>query len=60
MTPRTQAVHLLNLEYVEQMDIPADDDLVALVSLYSWTYLCQPPLSVNFVDGRIILSPVKT
>ncbi|KAL8672155.1 MAG: hypothetical protein Q9168_003378 [Polycauliona sp. 1 TL-2023] len=49
--PRTQAVHLLNLEYIEKMAVPAAGDLVALVSLYSWTYLCQPPLSVNFVDA---------
>ena len=50
--PRTQAVHLLNLEYIEKMNMPQAGDLVALVSLYSWTYLCQPPLSVNFVDGK--------
>ena len=49
--PRTQAVHLLNLEYIEQTPTPGANDLVALISLYSWTYLCQPPLSVNFVDG---------
>ena len=49
--PRTQAVHLLNLEYIEQTTTPGANDLVALISLYSWTYLCQPPLSVNFVDG---------
>ena len=49
--PRTQAVHLLNLEYIESMPLPPARDLVALISLYSWTYLCQPPLSVNFVDG---------
>ena len=49
--PRTQAVHLLNLEYIEQTATPSANDLVALISLYSWTYLCQPPLSVNFVDG---------
>ncbi|KAL8792182.1 MAG: hypothetical protein Q9195_005204 [Heterodermia aff. obscurata] len=49
--PRTQAVHLLNLEYIEQTATPGANDLVALISLYSWTYLCQPPLSVNFVDA---------
>ncbi|KAF2737783.1 hypothetical protein EJ04DRAFT_574290 [Polyplosphaeria fusca] len=52
--PRPQIVHMLSLEYVDQMtgiDIMADDELVAFVSLHRWNYLCQPPLSVNFVDA---------
>ena len=49
--PRPQAVHLISLEFLADMEtLPNDTDLVALISLYSWTYLCQPPLSVNFVD----------
>ncbi|KAL8832471.1 MAG: hypothetical protein Q9191_000241 [Dirinaria sp. TL-2023a] len=59
--PRTQAVHILNLEYIENMTMPPANDLVALVSLYSWTYLCQPPLSVNFVDAmRAIGEQIET
>ncbi|KAL8692917.1 MAG: hypothetical protein Q9218_002143 [Villophora microphyllina] len=57
--PRTQAAHLLNLEYIEQMAVPEAGDVVALVSLYSWTYLCQPPLSVNFVDGMWTRCPLE-
>jgi hypothetical protein len=53
VAPRSQVVHLISLEYVDQTQIPNDGDLVALISLYSWTYLCQPPLTVNFVDGKI-------
>jgi hypothetical protein len=45
---------VISLEYVEWMeqDSPIKDtDLVAFVSLYTWNYLCQPPLTVNFVDS---------
>ncbi|MCJ1309781.1 hypothetical protein MMC25_003442 [Agyrium rufum] len=58
--PRSQTVHMITLEFVEDMAIPADGEYVALISLYSWTYLCQPPLSVNFVDSmRAIGEQVK-
>lgn len=53
--PRTQAVHMISLEALEtktELSSMADTDLIAFVSLYSWTYLCQPPLSVNFVDCK--------
>ncbi|KAJ2903781.1 uncharacterized protein MKZ38_009347 [Zalerion maritima] len=30
---------------------PDDNDLVGFVSLRRWSYLCQPPLSVNFIDS---------
>ncbi|KAF2465821.1 uncharacterized protein BDR25DRAFT_378528 [Lindgomyces ingoldianus] len=52
--PRPQVVHLISLEYIDQMtgvDAMKDDELVAFVSLYRWNYLCQPPLTVNFVDA---------
>jgi hypothetical protein len=50
--PRPQTVHLISLEFIADMDkIPDDSSLVALISLYSWSYLCQPRLSVNFVDS---------
>jgi hypothetical protein len=51
-TPRSQAVHLLSLEFLNTLTQFESTDLVALVSLYRWTYLCQPPLSVNFIDGK--------
>jgi hypothetical protein len=53
--PRSQVVHLLSLEHVSLMndlDKMLDTDLVAMISLYSWTYLCQPPMLVNFVDCK--------
>lgn len=56
VAPRSQVVHLLSLEYLDHTQVPADEDVVALISLYSWTYLCQPPLTVNFVDGTVLLS----
>ncbi|KAH8797907.1 hypothetical protein F5884DRAFT_687599 [Xylogone sp. PMI_703] len=59
--PRPQVVHLVTIEHVSEMVMPGDGDLVGLVSLYSWTYLCQPPLGVNFVDSmRAIGSQLKT
>lgn len=49
--PRPQIVHLISLEFIADItDTLEDTDLVALISLYSWSYLCQPPLNVNFVD----------
>jgi hypothetical protein len=53
--PRSQVVHLLSLEHVslmDDLDKMLDTDLVAMISLYSWTYLCQPPMLVNFVDCK--------
>jgi hypothetical protein len=55
--PRTQVVHMISLEGLgvgSMTDISslADTDLVAFVSLYSWTYLCQPPLTINFTDCK--------
>jgi hypothetical protein len=57
--PRTQVVHMISLEGLgvgpmTNISSMADGDLVAFVSLYSWTYLCQPPLTVNFTDGEFI------
>ena len=52
--PRPQIVHMVSLEFIDLMTtLPAagSTDLVALISLYSWSYLCQPPLSVNFKDS---------
>ncbi|KAH6621588.1 hypothetical protein B0J18DRAFT_432871 [Chaetomium sp. MPI-SDFR-AT-0129] len=51
--PRSQIVHMISLEYVDQMDpsLFGDNDLVAFISLYHFTYLCQPPLTVDFVDA---------
>jgi len=50
--PRSQAVHLLSLEGVEEMSDVTNNQIVVMISLYRWTYLCQPPVSVNFVDGK--------
>jgi hypothetical protein len=55
--PRSQAVHLLSLEYLDSLKTAdnfqvQDADLVCFVSLYRWTYLCQPPLTVNFIDSK--------
>ena len=59
--PRSQTVHLVSIEFVDQLLAPSSGDFVALISLYSWTYLCQPPLSVNFVDSmRTIGTQIKT
>jgi len=51
--PRSQAVHLISIEHVALMTgigTMSSNTLVAFVSLQSWTYLCQPPMTVNFVD----------
>jgi len=52
-TAKPVVVHLVSLEGVEEnLKFPLDDKKrVALVSLYSWTYLCLPPDEVNFVDS---------
>ncbi|QYT03556.1 hypothetical protein H0G86_010505 [Trichoderma simmonsii] len=60
--PRSQAVHLLSLEFLEELTLETvnpdqsktpepDGSLIALISLHSWTYLCEPPQSVNFIDS---------
>ncbi len=53
---------MISLEYVDQMDPAsmADGDLVAFISLYHFTYLCQPPLTVDFVDGGYLRSRLLT
>lgn len=54
--PRSQAVHLLSLEYLDSLKSASfqvqDADLICFVSLHRWTYLCQPPLTVNFIDSK--------
>ncbi|ODQ51288.1 hypothetical protein SAICODRAFT_26731, partial [Saitoella complicata NRRL Y-17804] len=60
--PRSQTVHLISLELVDQLEVTgiADDELIAFVSLTRWTYLCQPPQIVNIVDAmRAIGDQVK-
>jgi hypothetical protein len=59
--PRSQAVHMVSLEFVDQMDATKinDGDLVAFISLHRWTYLCQPPQLVNFVDCKPHIYPPK-
>ncbi|KAI1129985.1 hypothetical protein F5Y10DRAFT_290230 [Nemania abortiva] len=46
-------VHLVSLEGIEQnITLPLKSDKrIALVSLYSWTYLCLPPEEANFIDS---------
>jgi hypothetical protein len=58
--PRSQAVHLLSLENIDTLTQVIDTDLVAFISLYRWTYLCQPPLSVNFIDSEYALRSPAT
>jgi hypothetical protein len=52
--PKPLIVHLVTLEGIEDnITFPLSSlgkTHVALVSLYSWTYLCLPPDSVNFID----------
>lgn len=49
--PRSQAVHVVSLEGLDGFEVPDSDDvLVGLLSLHRWTYLCEPPLSINFID----------
>lgn len=51
--PQPIISHLVSLEGIEDhIEFPklAGKTHVALVSLFSWTYLCLPPDAVNFVD----------
>lgn len=50
--PTTVVVHLVSIEDVESMALPlaASTQFVALSSLYSWTYICLPPSSMNVFD----------
>lgn len=58
-SPKPIIAHLVTLEGVEsavgetqRLTLPLDPTKrVALVSLYSWTYLCLPPEQVNFLDS---------
>ena len=58
-TARPVIVHLVTLEGIEpppgktpRIKLPLDDSTrVAMISLFSWTYLCLPPDEVNFVDS---------
>jgi hypothetical protein len=50
--PHSVIVHLVSLEGIENyIRLPITESRVGLVSLYSWTYTCLPPESVNFVDS---------
>ncbi|KAF8535600.1 hypothetical protein BDD12DRAFT_918619 [Trichophaea hybrida] len=40
--PTSVTVHLVSVEGVSDMKFPIDKPYVALCSLYSWTYTCQP------------------
>lgn len=58
-TPKPVIVHLVTLEGIEShLSLPLDTtkQRVALVSLYSWTYLCLPPDDVNFVDTMTVIA----
>ena len=51
--PKPVIVHLVSLEGIEshlQLPLNKTKSHVALISLYSWTYLCLPPDSVSFID----------
>lgn len=52
--PTVQICHLVSVEYFEttkQTTLGTDlDERIALVSLFSWTYMALPPDPVNFVD----------
>ncbi|KAH0538455.1 hypothetical protein FGG08_004953 [Glutinoglossum americanum] len=49
--PTTVVVHLVSIEGVERMDPNAVPQFVSLSSLYSWTYSCLPPNSLNVSDA---------
>ncbi|MCJ1355362.1 MAG: hypothetical protein MMC33_005353 [Icmadophila ericetorum] len=52
--PTPVVVHLVSIEGVEsQLTLPIANSapFVALCSLYSWTYQCLPPDSLNFFDA---------
>ncbi|PIA94308.1 hypothetical protein CB0940_08236 [Cercospora beticola] len=54
--PKPVIVHLVSIMDIEEnLTLPLDTSLpqtkwVAMISLHSWTYLCLPPDTVNFVD----------
>lgn len=50
--PTPVVVHLISIEGVENMTLPlsAENQFVALSSLYSWTYTCLPPSSLNVLE----------
>lgn len=45
--PTPVVVHLVSIEGVGKMDFPITTELVALSSLYSWTYTCLPAHSMD-------------
>ena len=48
--PKTSPVyvHLVSLEKLEDITLPSDENKrIAIISLYSWSYLCLPPASVD-------------
>ena len=49
--PTTVVAHLVNIEGVEAMSWPATQGYVAMSSLYSWSYTCLPPNSLNVADA---------
>ncbi|KAK6338297.1 hypothetical protein TWF730_002361 [Orbilia blumenaviensis] len=49
--PSPTVVHLVSIENVETMSYNASLSRVAMVSLYSWTYTCNPPGSFNVFDA---------
>ena len=50
--PHSVIVHLVSLEGIEKyIRMPFTESRAGLVSLYSWTYSCLPPESVNFIDS---------
>ncbi|KAF7590762.1 hypothetical protein BBP40_002377 [Aspergillus hancockii] len=49
--PTTVVAHLVNIEHVEAMSFPVDQDFVAMSSLHAWEYTCLPPSSLNIADA---------
>ncbi|KAK6509002.1 hypothetical protein TWF481_003768 [Arthrobotrys musiformis] len=49
--PSPTVVHLVSIENVEAMTYNASLHRVAMCSLYSWTYTCNPPNSFNVFDA---------
>lgn len=49
--PAPVVVHLVSIEDVEKLAFPVADGLVGLCSLYSWSYTCLPPSSLNVPDA---------
>jgi hypothetical protein len=51
--PQTVIVHVVSVESVAGIYGAASEisERVALISLYSWTYSCTPPNSVDFLDS---------